>query len=191
MHPGKNYSISLVILITLFQISDLVAQEKSEKPGFAVHTGVGSLFAGAGVMMEYQFLLTERIKFDPFLAIGSQAHTTETPDMWWGYTTGANLEFGKIFFDHGTAFNWLIGCNYGSQGVGSDRAFIYDSDSSKLYIDKHLLTGFALIGGYKCINRNGFTFQINMGMCCLQNPVGTSTHHFFKPTGSLGVGYKF
>lgn len=191
MCNDRKHSILIAMVMALFQLSGLHAQEKLEKSGFAVYMGIGSLFAGTGLMTEYQFALSERIKFDPFIAIGSQAPFTKFPGMWFGYTSGLNLEFGKVFFNQRTALNWLVGFNYGSQGVGSDQPFGYNKDLSNLYINKHLLTGVSFIGGYRLISRSGFTFQISMGMSYVHNPIENMENYFFKPTGGFGIGYKF
>ena len=191
MCSNKKYAIRILLFIALFQLWNVRAQEKTEKSGFAVHMGLGPLFAGTGFMAEYQFIVSEKIKFDPFIAIGSQAPFTEFPGIWWGYTSGLNLELGKVFFDQETALNWLVGLNYGSQGVGSDQSFSYHSDSSNLHINKHLLTGCSFITGYRLISRRGFTFQINIGVSYAHNPIGNRENYYFKPTGGFGIGYKF
>jgi hypothetical protein len=185
-----SFKISLIAII-LFN-SQLSAQEKSrENPRLAIHAGIGSLFAGAGVMIEYQIPIVKKVKLDPFITIGSQKIDTEIPGIWLGYAGGVNIEFGKIVFDRGPELNWLFGINYGSQGVGFDSVTSDSIDPSNFkWMHQHLLTGFACIAGYK-FNRNGFTWQVNMGLCYVHNPIATNAGYFYKPTGGLGIGYKF
>jgi hypothetical protein len=193
MHHFINNFLSVKLIIPLLLVSfyELPAQEniKSEKAGLAIYTGIGSLFSGAGVMVEYQISCTKKIKLDPFISIGSQAISTEVPGSWLGYTSGINMEFGAIKLDKGGVLHWLAGLNYGSHGVGFDNTFTKDSGFSRIH--QHLLTGCSGIAGYKYTNRYGLSWQFNMGVCYVKNPVGDDTHYFFKPTGGFGIGYKF
>jgi hypothetical protein len=182
------------ILLLLIPLSDnLLSQEntKVKKPGVAVYVGIGSLFGGGGLMVEYQIPFPRKYKINPFISVGSQAISTDLRGSWFGYTSGINLEFGKIDFDKGAILNWLLGFNYGSQGVGFDKLFLKGSDIEFTQIHQHLLMGFASTAGYKFVNRFGFTWQVYMGMCYVHNPIAYNTNYFFRPTGGAGIGYKF
>ncbi len=182
-----------VILLLLFNSHNLLSQEntKAKKTGAAVYMGIGSLSSGGGMMVEYQIPLSKKSKINPFIAIGSHAISTDLQGYWLGYIAGANIEFGQIEFDKGLTLNWLFGINYGSQGISSDKFFLKDSDTEFNQIHQHLLMGFSSIAGYKFINRFGLTWQFYIGMCYVHNPIAYNTNYFFRPTGGVGIGYKF
>ena len=186
-------AVKFGILMLLLPSYNLLSQEntKARRPGVAVYMGIGSLFGGGGLMVEYQVPFSKKYKINPFISLGSQAVSTELRGSWLGYASGINIEFGEIDFGKGKSLNWLVGVNYGSQGVGFDKLFMPGSDIEFTHIHQHLLMGFSGIAGYKFINRFGFTWQFYMGMCYVHNPIAYNTRYFFRPTGGVGIGYKF
>lgn len=184
--------IHAVVLTFMLVPCTILGQSKTnECSRLAVHAGIGSLFAGSGILLEVQIPIVKNIKLDPFIALGSQAIHTPLPGTWLGYTGGLTIEFGKIDFGREKQLNWLFGINYGSQGVGSDKVIKDGVDSSDTeWLHKHLLTGFACITGYR-FYRKRFIWQINMGLCYIHNPISSNTNYFYKPTGGFGVGYRF
>lgn len=93
----------IIIFILLLVPAFLSAQEekpKSIKDGRAIHLGAGLMHGGnIGFLTEKQVLLNEKLRFSPFVSAGVGEGGTDSITSkkyyWFGYATGANLEYGK------------------------------------------------------------------------------------------------
>jgi hypothetical protein len=173
-----------VILFLFFSLS-LSASEKELLPKNKVSAlaGIGPTYAGGGITIQYLHLIDKQLWLSSYVGIGSQSIASKIPGNWWGYNGGLNLEYGKRLF-------WILGLNYGAQGLGYDKELKSIVDPLAFeYIHHHLLYGPSLIAGYKFISNCGLLWQCNIGISYVKNSAGNDRNYFFMPVAGFGVGY--
>lgn len=162
-------------------MSKLFAQDtcKYDKAGLAVQLST------KGIIAEYQYLVKEKLRITPYVAIGMEMGSTDITGIWLGYTFGANIEYGR-------KHRIQLGLYYGTHGVGYDSRWVNPSDSTQMeFVNRHVLTGPAFIAGYKRTASFGLFWQIYSGISYMHNPIGDDRKYFFGPAFGFGIGYKF
>ncbi len=191
MYRSMGYIVMTWLSLFYSGFNSLAQHANSKITDFSISAGMGSLFSGGGIMLEYQISFSDKIKLSPFISFGSNAISTNVPGSWLGMTSGANLNFGHIY-SNGENLSWIAGINYGAQGVQADVPSNAPIHPSKFVgIHQHLLLGFAGIVGYKFTSAHGFTCLYYIGMCYVHNPISDNSNYYFIPGGGFGIGYKF
>lgn len=172
-----------IAIILIFSFGNLFAQDKenkSVKEGLAIHLGAGIMYGGnIGLLIEKQILLNEKLRVSPFAAVGVAEGGTDSISnkkyYWFGYSAGANLEYGK---KHRMIF--------GPHFVGNN--FIGNSDEVK----KNFLAGVSFIIGYKGTAGFGLIWQVYVGDIYSQDddPFSNNKTYSHRSHVGLGLGYK-
>lgn len=172
-----------IILIFFFLPHILSAQEekKSLKDGWAIHLGAGIMYGGnIGFLTERQILLSEKLRVSPFAAIGVAEGGTDSISRkkyyWFGYSTGANLEYGK-------KHRIILGPHFEGNNL------IGNSDEVK----KKFFGGFSFILGYKGTADFGLIWQVYIGDFYSpdDDPFSTNKKYEHRSQVGIGIGYKF
>ena len=170
-----------VIFLFLFLPIFLIAQEektKSTKDGWAIHIGAGFMFGGnAGVLIENQILLKEKLRISPFMALGIAEGETDSASVrynWFGSAMGANLEYGK-------KHRAILGPHLISQSI----------IGNSVEVKKNFLPGLSFIVGYKGTANFGLIWQVYIGNIYTQDPLLESKKYFNYSHVGVGIGYKF
>lgn len=173
-----------IFILFLFPCA-LNAQEekkaKSTKAGWAMNIGAGVMFGGnIGIQVENQIPLKGKFRFSPFVSAGigegGTDVTTSKKYYWFGYSAGANLEYGK-------KHRVISGPHF----VGNN--LIGNSDGVK----KNFFGGVSFILGYKGSADFGLIWQVYIGDFYSpdDDPFSGNREYEHRSHVGIGVGYKF
>jgi hypothetical protein len=185
MHIMKSASINVMVIAMAAMLvfnTPLCASinDKHAQGGLAVQAGYGILYGGMGGLIEYQFLLKDKVRITPLIGIGgSLGGTDSTTDKYYflNYTLGLNFEYGN---KHRAVA--------GLQFLGSHDIY---NNPSNAKIDKKDIVGPDVIIGYKGTAYFGLLWQVYFGCAYAQNPFLRDISFFFEPHFGFGIGYKF
>jgi hypothetical protein len=175
-----KFSVTFILLLPII-IKGQEVSTKSQREGWAIHLGAGTMYGGnIGFLTERQILIKEKLRISPFLSIGvGEAGTdsiTAKKHYWLGYAAGANFEYGK-------KHRIILGPNFeGNSLIGnSDR------------VRKNFFGGFSFILGYKGTSDFGLIWQVYIGNFYSpdDDPFSANTKYEHRSHAGIGIGYKF
>lgn len=151
---------------------------KESNDGLAIQLGAGYAYGGnIGLSAEWQFFLIDRLHLTPFVSFGIAEGGTDSLShryYWWGYASGANLEFGK-------KHRIMLGTHLAGQFVNRETPDVLRSR----------MQGLSIIAGYKGYAGFGLMWQLYVGDIYIQYPDSEDDDYHHNSRVGLGIGYKF
>lgn len=181
-----------VFLTAFFAFAILHASQAQEEPDhattgkYAVALGIGNRYGGLGGYVEYQYLLKERIRLTPYIAVGAEIVNAIFSRPRLGYCAGAGFEWGS-------RNRLFIGPDFGTHGIAYSTAW---ADAAQTiidhYYDQHVLIGPSLNAGYKYTSAYGLIWQFSSGVTYILNGRNDQHAHnrYWQPVLAIGLGYK-